>query len=114
MTTIHYLILFGLSGLLSFIAFHYLRFGRISIALFYCCCLYIGFLISIPFAAKFYSYIFNNILNLPDARISIIAILSFSMSILNIYLLSKVSLQEKQLRILNREIALLKYNLKKD
>ena len=112
MTLIHYFLLFGMSGILSFIAFHYLRFGRISIALFYVCIFYIVFIISIPFAANLYSFVFNDILNLPDARISILALLSFGMSIVTIYLLAKVSIQEKQLRILNREIALLKFNLK--
>ncbi len=112
MTLIHYFLLFGISGILSFIAFHYLRLGRISIALFYFCIFYIIFIISNPFAAKVYSFIFNNILNLPDARISILALLSFGMSVATMYLLAKVSIQEKQLRILNREIALLKFNLK--
>ena len=111
MTLIHYFLLFGLSAILSVVAFHYLRFGRISIALFYFCIVYIVFIISIPFAANLYSFVFNKILNLPDARISILALLSFGMSIVTIYLLAKVSIQEKQLRILNREIALLKFNL---
>ena len=113
MTSLHYFLLFGLSGILSTIAFHYLRVGRISISIFYFCSFYIAFVISIPFASKLYSFIFNNILNLPDARISILATLSFGMSIVTIYLLAKVSLQDKQLRILNREIALLRYSLKK-
>ena len=113
MTLLHYILLIAVSALLSSIAFHYLRFGRISIALFYFCSIYLVFIISLPFAVDFYSYVFNNILNLPDARISILASLTFGMSIVTIYLLAKVSIQERQLRILNRDIALLKYNLKK-
>ena len=113
MTLIHYLLLFALSGILSFIAFYYLRFGKISIVLFYVCIAYLTFIISIPFGANVYSFVFNNILNLPDARISILAIFAFGISIVTIYLLSRVSTQDKQLRMLNREIALLRFNLQK-
>ena len=54
---------------------------------------------------------FNEILDLPDARISILALFSFSMSIVNIYLLAKQAKQAKKLRILNRDFALLSYKL---
>jgi len=48
-------------------------------------------------------------LYLPDALISILALLLLGMSIATIYLLAKVSIQEKQLRILKREKTLLKF-----
>ena len=112
MTSLHYFLLFGLSGILSIVALYYLRFGRSSISLFYFCTVYIIFIVSIPFASKLYSFIFNDILSLPDARISILTTLSFGMSIVTIFLLAKVSSQEKKIRIINREIALLRFNMK--
>ena len=113
MTTIHYLLLIFLSAILSGITLYYLKAGKISISLFYFCSIYLAFILTLPFAAEFYSYIFNEILELPDARISILVAVTFSMSTVNIYLLSKQARQERQLRILNREIALISYKLNK-
>jgi len=113
MTIIHYLLLIFVSVILSSITLYYLKSRKISISLFYFCSIYLLFIVSLPFAAGFYSYIFNEILDLPDARISIVASVTFSISIVNIYLLSKQARQEKQLRILNRELALISHRLKK-
>ena len=66
-------------------------------------------MIPIPFAANQNSFFFNKILYLPDTVISILALLLLGMSIATIYLLAKVSIQEKQLRILKREKTLLKF-----
>ena len=113
MTFTHYLLLVLISAGLSAVNLYYLRSGIKSPSLFYFCSIYLLFIITLPFASDFYSYVFNEILDLPDARISILALFSFSMSIVNIYLLAKQSKQEKKLRILNRDFALLSYKLSK-
>ena len=113
MTFIHYLLLVLVSAGLSAVNLYYLRSGIKSPSLFYFCSIYLFFIVTLPFAADFYSYIFNEILDLPDARISILALFSFSLSIVSIYLLAKQARQAKKLRILNRDFALLSYRLNK-
>ena len=113
MTFIHYLLLILVSAGISGFNIYYLRSGIKSPSLFYFCSIYLLFIVTLPFASDLYSYFFNEILDLPDARISILALFSFSMSIVNIYLLAKQAKQARKLRILNRDFALLSYKLDK-
>ena len=114
MTNIHYFLLICVSTLLSSIIFYYLRNGGNSKSLFYFCIISISFFVSLPLFSKFYSYLFNEVLKLPDARISILTIICFGLSSISLYLLSKVSKQDKQLRIINRELALISFKIEKE
>ena len=77
MTFIHFLLLILVSAGISGFNIYYLRSGIKSPSLFYFCSIYLLFIVTLPFASDLYSYFFNEILDLPDARISILALFSF-------------------------------------
>ena len=113
MTNLQNLLLICISTLISSSIFYYLRNGGNSKTLFYVCIICISFFLSLPLFSQFYSFFFNKVLNLPDARISILTIMCFGLSSINLFLLSKVSKQETQLRIINRELALISFKIEK-
>ena len=108
MTVLHKILLLLASAFVLFICVVVMKRKKASKNVFFYCLFLLFVFGSLPFLVDGYSYVFNQVLGMKDARISLAAGGVIGLSVFNIYLLSELSEARRKLQILNRDISLLK------
>ena len=108
MTVLHKILLLLASAFVLFICVVVMKQKKASKNVFFYCLFLLVVFGSLPFLVDGYSHMFNQVLAMKDARISLAVGGVIGLSVFNIYLLSELSEARRKLQILNRDISLLK------